>query len=107
MFYFKFTFKSNSETCCKILNDLFESLVISGIAKIELKNGEFTLLAKENFEVWLKIWKKAWNLTDNGLFVDNVCSWIWHYNYNNKEFDDDILCYCIHTGKGLYGKNTA
>ncbi len=107
MFYFKFAFNSNSETCCKILKELFESLVISGIARIEQKNGEFSVLAEESPKVWLKIWEKAWELTDNRLFVDNVCSWIWHYNYNNKGFDDDILDYCIHTGKGLYDKNTA
>ncbi len=107
VFYFKFTFKNNSETCCKKLEDLFESLVISGITRIELKNGEFSLLAEENPKAWLKIWEKAWVLTEERLFVDNVCSWVWHYNYSNKEFDDDILSYCIHTGKGLYGEKTA
>lgn len=107
MFYLKFTFKDNREKCFAFMKKFFENHILCGIARCCTRDSDFIILAKESPELWLKIWEKAWLLPENKLFVDNVCSWIWRIKRNNKWIDEDILSYCIHNKKGLYGDKTA
>ncbi|MCM1299171.1 MAG: hypothetical protein NC203_12190 [Firmicutes bacterium] len=85
------------------MRGFFKTLITSGIADYVTEKEGFVLLAEENPELWLRIWERAWELSEKKLFVDNVCSWRWQFTYDNKRIDEDILTYCIHTGKGLYG----